>query len=145
MSFLKGIPMPPLLLALPTSAILLSQTVPQVKKTPVTATSPASGREMYLQYCAACHGKDARGGGPAAAVLNVAPTDLTTLASHDNGEFPDLRIARLIEGSNDPAAHGSREMRIWGEVFHQMDGSGASTPKLRLANLTGYLQSIQGK
>jgi mono/diheme cytochrome c family protein len=131
--------------ALSTCAILAAQSVPQVKKTAVTATSPASGREMYIQYCASCHGKDAKGGGPAAVALKVAPIDLTTLTSHNNGKFPDIRIARLIEGSDDLAAHGSREMPIWGEVFHQMDGSGASTTKLRVANLTGYLQSIQGK
>ena len=122
--------------------VLLGQTSPQVKKTAVTATSPASGREMYDNYCASCHGKNGKGDGPAAPALKKAPTDLTTLAAHNGGKFPDIVVARLIEGSDDLPAHGSREMPIWGQVFHQMD---ASTTKLRVANLTGYLQSMQGK
>lgn len=39
----------------------------------------ASGREMFLPYGASCHGKEAKGDGPAASVLKVAPADLTGL------------------------------------------------------------------
>jgi mono/diheme cytochrome c family protein len=124
-------------------SLLAAQTVPKVKKTSVTATSPAVGKDMYVQYCAACHGKDGKGGGPAAPALKAAPADLTRLTERNQGKFPDVRIARLIDGSDDLAAHGSRVMPVWGEVFHQMDGNGMSTTKMRVANLTAYLQSIQ--
>jgi mono/diheme cytochrome c family protein len=35
----------------------------KVKKTTAFATSPTSGKEMYAQYCATCHGKDGKGRG----------------------------------------------------------------------------------
>ena len=128
-----------------TCGIFLGQSSPQVKKTTVTDTSPTSGKEMYLQYCASCHGKDGRGGGPAAAALKLPPTNLTSLATRNDGTFPEVRISRIIEGSDDLAAHGSRDMPTWGQVFHQMEGSGPATAKLRVANLTGYLKSLQVK
>ena len=51
-----------------------------IKKVPIQRTSAASGEEMFDVYCAACHGKDAKGNGPAAAELKMPPPDLTTLA-----------------------------------------------------------------
>jgi mono/diheme cytochrome c family protein len=122
---------------------LLGAQTPQVKKTTVTATSPASGKEMFVQYCAACHGKDGKGAGPAAAALKAPPTDLTRLSVSNSGKFPETKVVRLIDGSDHLAVHGSRDMPVWGVVFHQMDGS-AATAKMRLANLTAYIQSIQG-
>jgi len=56
--------------------ILAGQSAPQIKKTPVKETSAASGKEMYVQYCASCHGKEGKGDGPAAAALK---TPLPTL------------------------------------------------------------------
>jgi mono/diheme cytochrome c family protein len=123
--------------------ILAGQGAPQVKKTTVKETSPASGKEMYLQYCASCHGKDGRGDGPAASALKVAPMNLATLAARNNGNFPDVRVARIIEGLDELTAHGSRDMPTWGQVFHQMEGN--ATIKLRVANLTNYLKSLQAK
>jgi mono/diheme cytochrome c family protein len=125
--------------------VLASQSAPQVKKTAAVGTSPASGKDMYMQYCATCHGKDGKGGGPAAVALKAVPANLTMLAARSNGTFPELRVSRVIEGNDDLAAHGSRDMPIWGQVFHQMDGMGPDTMKLRVANLTGYLKALQAK
>jgi len=126
-------------------SFLAAQSGPQIKRTTAIASSPASGKDMYLQYCAPCHGKGGKGDGPAAAALKVAPTDLTLLASRNQGNFPDMRISRVIDGSDSLVAHGSRDMPIWGDVFHRMDGSGPEMMKLRIANLTAYLKSIQVK
>jgi mono/diheme cytochrome c family protein len=109
--------------------LLAAQTSPQIKKTTVTPTSPTSGKDMYVQYCAACHGKVGKGDGPAAKALKTQPTNLTTLTSNNHGAFPNIRIAQVI--SDDLAAHGSREMPIWGEVFTHMDAGGAASAKLR--------------
>ena len=35
----------------------------------------AKGYELYVQHCAACHGRDGRGDGPAAIALDVRPRD----------------------------------------------------------------------
>jgi mono/diheme cytochrome c family protein len=52
----------------------------QIKHTAAQATSPASGREMFVSYCAACHGKDPKGDGPPASALKIQPADLTVLS-----------------------------------------------------------------
>jgi len=45
-----------------------------------------SGRELYLAYgCAACHGVNADGRGPAAGLAHVKPRDLTNLAAYRGG------------------------------------------------------------
>jgi mono/diheme cytochrome c family protein len=134
-----------IIILLLSGGILAGQTSPQVKKAPVKETSPASGKEMYIQYCASCHGKDGKGDGPAASALKVAPSNLATLSARNNGTFPEIKISRIIEGNDDLAAHGSRDMPTWGQVFHQMEGGGPATGKLRVANLTAYLKSLQGK
>jgi mono/diheme cytochrome c family protein len=123
---------------------LLGAQTPQVKKTTVAATSPASGKDMYLQYCAACHGKEGKGDGPAAVALKTPPMDLPKLSANNDGKFPEVRVVRIIEGSDGVAAHGSRDMPVWGEIFHPMDASPA-TAKVRLAKLSTYRQSMQGK
>ena len=39
----------------------------------------SEGPNMYRQYCATCHGLDAKGNGPTASSLKKAPADLTVL------------------------------------------------------------------
>jgi mono/diheme cytochrome c family protein len=39
--------------------------------------SSNSGKKLYEQYCAPCHGTDGKGSGPAAASLPTKPTDFT--------------------------------------------------------------------
>ena len=58
---------------------------PEIKHVPVSHTSAASGKEMFTQYCASCHGKEAKGDGPASAALNTPPPDLTRLAKKNDG------------------------------------------------------------
>ena len=53
-----------------------------------------SGEVMYKQYCAACHGANAKGNGPAASNFKTRPADLTTLpiagnpVSQDSAPLP---------------------------------------------------------
>ena len=46
------------------------------------------GKTEYQSSCAACHGSDAKGGGPVGKALKTAPADLTVLAKNNNGVFP---------------------------------------------------------
>jgi mono/diheme cytochrome c family protein len=39
-------------------AILATAQKPIVKQVPCPKTSPTSGQEMYVAYCASCHGRD---------------------------------------------------------------------------------------
>ena len=104
------------------------------------------GHESFLQYCAACHGIDARGGGPAGASLKTPPTDLTAIAARSGGKFSDVDVASRIDGRSMPAAHGSREMPVWGERFSaQLGGGDVGEEAVRgqLLVLLEYLRSIQ--
>ncbi len=53
-----------------------------------------SGQEMYKQFCAACHGADGKGDGPAASNLKTRPSDLTTLAKRHEGSFHTITFQR---------------------------------------------------
>ena len=116
-----------------------------IKHVPVTATSPASGKEMYASYCAACHGKDGKGDGPAASALKVPPADLTVLSSRNGGKFPSNRVATAIRGDSTIAAHGSREMPVWGSLFRSMSRGQETEVHMRITNLTSYVESLQTK
>jgi mono/diheme cytochrome c family protein len=48
----------------------------------------------------------------------------------------------MIMGDEGLAAHGSREMPIWGPIFHQVEAD-RDWGNVRLSSLVEYLQSIQ--
>lgn len=102
------------------------------------------GSDLYRAYCASCHGTDARGNGPAAPALIARVPDLTTIAKRNGGIFPNARIERLISGEDAVTAHGSREMPIWGPIFHRVEED-RDFGRVRLHNLTKYLETIQQK
>jgi hypothetical protein len=54
--------------------------------------------------------------------LKAKPADLTALARNNGGKFPTERVQKLIS-STDPSvqSHGSREMPVWGPIFHQVE------------------------
>lgn len=102
------------------------------------------GTDLYRAYCAACHGPEAHGDGPAAPALKTKPPDLTLIGKRHGGVFPADRVSQIISGEDTPIAHGSREMPIWGPVFHQVEAD-QDWGNVRLRNLTNYLESIQKK
>lgn len=98
------------------------------------------GRKLFMQYCATCHGAEAKGDGPTAKSLKKAPADLTRIEKQD-GKFPLLRVQRIIEGEDAMESHGSREMPVWGSILRRKSGPGFA--KLDIYNLTKYIESIQ--
>ena len=126
-------------------ALLLTAAAQTIKKTPVPYTSPASGKEMYVSYCAACHGADGKGHGPAAPALNTVPTDLTALQARHGGKFPGDYVNSVLAGKTELAAHGSVDMPVWGPIFRKLGKGSSAEIQLRITNLTSYLESMQGK
>jgi mono/diheme cytochrome c family protein len=45
------------------------------------------GPALYKAYCAACHGPEAKGNGPAASTHKVPPADLTRISWRNGGRF----------------------------------------------------------
>ncbi|HUB02840.1 MAG TPA: c-type cytochrome [Terriglobales bacterium] len=117
----------------------------QIKHVPIKQTSPASGAEMYKTYCAVCHGVDGRGDGPAAEALKVPPTDLTMLATKNGGKYPSLKVAAILRGENVLAAHGTKDMPIWGNLFWSLSAGHEGEVQQRVSNLNKYVESIQKK
>lgn len=115
-----------------------------IKKVPAPHTSPASGKEMYINYCASCHGKDGKGNGPAAAAFKIPVTDLTTLAKGNKGVFPSAHVSTMLTEGDGPA-HGSADMPVWGPVFRSMNAGDEAQVQQRVVNLTDYLKSLQVK
>lgn len=130
-------------------AVLCTAQQAEVKEVPIKNVSPLSGQQMYVSYCAVCHGTDGRGAGPAAPAMKAQPTDLTTLAKTHDGKFPKLRVFNTILGDTAaPQAHGSKDMPVWGSLFSSLC-SGRPTAKaetqMRASNLTNYVESLQQK
>ncbi len=116
-----------------------------IKHVPMKTTSPVSGKEMYTNYCAVCHGTDGKGGGPAASALKVPPTDLTLLSKNNGGKYPVLKVTSAIHGEAALPAHGSKEMPVWGALFFNMSGGHQSEVQQRVTNLTHYIETLQVK
>jgi mono/diheme cytochrome c family protein len=122
-------------------ALVWAQEKPQVKYVQPENISAAKGPEMFRAYCAACHGVDGRGGGPAADSLKKRPADLTQLNRKYGGKYPALRVANVIQGADSEGVHGSRDMPVWGAVFRTLGDQ--ATVKLRTDNLVNYVESLQ--
>jgi len=112
---------------------------------PVTKTSPTSGKQMYSNYCAPCHGLNGKGQGPVSAALKASPTDLTLLSNTNHGKFPDTHIVSVLENGLQIPAHGSVEMPVWGPILGKMNQSNPQDRMLRISNLSRYLETMQAK
>jgi mono/diheme cytochrome c family protein len=109
-------------------------------------TGSAGGKIIFRQVCATCHGTDARGTGPVAKSLKTPPADLTRIATRRGGTFPSDEVATFIDGRKDVAAHGSREMPVWGDSLAQaVDNKDTREKRIEEAihMLVQYMETIQ--
>jgi hypothetical protein len=67
------------------------------------------------------------------------------LSQRNGGTFPTDAVASYIDGRSFPAAHGTREMPVWGPVFSvtQQIVSGAESPEQRIAGIMDFLRELQ--
>ena len=124
---------------------IAAQTKPMPQKEYEQLIYSVRGPDLFRAHCAPCHGSDGKGGGPVAVALKPKPADLTILAKNNGGKFPTERVRKFISG-DDPSltSHGSREMPIWGPIFHQIEED-QDFGNVRLQNLIKYLETIQQK
>lgn len=118
---------------------------PAVDKVSTRRTIAASGKQTYRQYCASCHGVEARGDGPAAFVLKTPPPDLTTLAKRRGGKFPYEYVFDVLRFGTRVVSHGSSDMPIWGPIFGSLDNYDKVAVRKRIKDLSDYLASLQQK
>lgn len=125
-------------------AFFCSTTVRATRQRKPPSIHTVDGAEIFRDYCAPCHGLDGRGNGPVAPALRFKVPDLTQISKSADGKFPSARIRAIIEGTETVSGHGSREMPVWGPVFHQI-GADQDLGSVRTANVTSYIESLQGK
>ncbi len=116
---------------------------PVIKKAEIKPTALTSGLDMYVNYCAACHGLDGKGKGPAAPALKSPVPDLTLLAKQNGGKFPTDRANAVLRFGTEISAHGSAEMPTWGPLLRSLNKSQQPEVQLRINNLIRHLESLQ--
>lgn len=105
-----------------------------------------SGEKLYVRYCAVCHARTGRGDGPFAGILRTQPADLTLIAARRGGTFPDAEIARFVDGRLVPAAHGTREMPVWGRWLGTPIAEGTTPDEVARGEVLAmieYLKTLQ--
>jgi mono/diheme cytochrome c family protein len=123
------------------SMVMAQETANQTRHT----APRISGKALFQQHCASCHGEDAKGAGPAAVSFKIQPPDLTELSRQNGGKFPRDRVIRAIRGDRPPTAHGPTEMPVWGPVFLALTGVNPAQVDKRIRDLTEYIKSLQVK
>lgn len=107
-----------------------------------------SGREIYLENCAGCHGAAAMGDGPLAALISVDMPDLTVLARRYGGVFPLVDVVRQIDGRVEMRGHGD-PMPVFGAMLSGASAvvdTAAGDPvitKAAVLAVADYLESLQ--
>jgi cytochrome c len=103
-----------------------------------------TGARLFYNNCAACHGADGEGGGPVAAAMQTSIPNLRSLSARNSGVFPVNAVRAYIDGREPKAAHGTRQMPIWGDVFRGADqGTAERTVRRRIAALVEFIATIQ--
>jgi hypothetical protein len=88
----------------------------------------------------------AEGNGPVAATLSKPPADLRRIAARRGGVFPKFAIQRIVDGRDPIAAHGSRDMPIWGNDFSLTEAPGHAREgeaRGQMQLIVEYLETIQ--
>ena len=116
------------------------------EKSPRKLIASMEGKDLYLAYCASCHGKLGKGDGPVASALKGPLADLTTISKRNRGKFPREEMEKIILGEQKSArsAHGSEQMPVWGPVFSKVEKD-QDFGLVRVRRLVEYLISIQAK
>src|SRR5262245_16335858 len=121
------------------------QPAPTVKRVTAQPITSVQGSDSFEAYCAVCHGKTGKGDGPAAPAMKTPVADLTMIAKKNGGKFSAVKVKEMINGADrEMAAHGSKDMPIWGPVFRSFQGD-PNIAELRVSNLVSYIESIQSK
>lgn len=115
------------------------------------AQDPKIGESEYLQHCAACHGLSGLGDGPIGQFLKTPAPNLAMISERNGGKYPVQKIYEIIDGSSVVAAHGTRDMPLWGDRYRKE--SDPQTPdqaslandqaQQRVLSLVYYLGTMQ--
>ena len=114
---------------------------------PVTTQADDAGMTSFQQYCATCHGVDAKGAGPLTDLLTEKVPDLTGLSARNDGVFPMLDVLHIIDGRTGLRGHGG-PMPVYGALFDAEVGAGDDFGPIlytrgKILSIAMYLEGIQ--
>jgi mono/diheme cytochrome c family protein len=141
---------------------VIAAAAPQRTAGPPEEPALSGGRELYVSFCAACHGAGGRGDGPAAKATKKKALDLSALRRNNGGVFPEKLVKAAIRNEEGPIAHGTAAMPVWGPVFQKLSEDRrdalsklailreSSTTEgvlaeIRVEKLTRYVESLQAE
>jgi mono/diheme cytochrome c family protein len=107
------------------------------------AAAEPDGGKMFVNHCAACHGAMGEGDGPVAASMAISVPSLRTLAMRNGGAFPEDAVAAYIDGREPRAAHGQRQMPVWGDVFIVAERGEEDVVAARIKILVWFIAELQ--
>ena len=133
-----------------------SATIVHAEQSGPAAKAFDRGKYEYEAHCAVCHGLSGKGDGPFAEQLQTAAVvpDLTKLSEKNSGVFPFMRVYETIDGEHSLAAHGTRQMPIWGPRYKSEAGESPYDDfrvdadvfaRARILALSEYVYRLQGK
>jgi mono/diheme cytochrome c family protein len=108
--------------------------------------SSYTGEQLFIRFCASCHGSTATGDGPVAPELKAIVPDLTRIAKRQGGKFPAERIHQIIDGRLTRPPHGARDMPVWGWEFLTADGDSPAARQRAeelITRMVTHLRTIQ--
>lgn len=113
----------------------------------IAGTDIETGRMLFASNCAACHGSEGKGAGPASIGLGAPPPDLTALALQNRGRFPRAYVIEIVAGKVGPDHPTAAMPEFWTAELGQLvrvtsDGKALTVPA-GLVAVTNYLESIQ--
>ena len=111
------------------------------------------GKREYDSNCASCHGLKGKGDGPYKPFLTKSPSDLTLLSKKNAGIYPFHSVYAIIDGRQDVAGHGPRDMPVWGaqysaraaEYYMDVPYTSEAFVRTRVLALTEYISRLQSK
>lgn len=115
---------------------------------PAFAGDVVNGRDIYIGYCAVCHGIEAHGDGPMAPAMMIKPKDLTLLSRENDGVFPLELVIKRIDGRKELISHGS-PMPVYGHFFGdntvilKTDAGQSVMTSQPIDDLVSWIESVQ--
>jgi mono/diheme cytochrome c family protein len=100
-----------------TGALVFAMGIATLLVGPTAAQDPIAGQEEFRLHCAACHGMTGLGDGPIGPILKTPAPNLAFISERNGGKFPFQKVYEIIDGKSVVAAHGTRDMPIWGERY----------------------------
>ena len=132
-----------------TLLVVISIIVAGLAACQVTQPEPVpeyNGGMLYMGYCASCHGPTGEGDGPLAGQVVTTMQSLRTIQKRNQGVFPRDELRAIVDGRTLRAAHGTKDMPVWGWQFYQAEAHEQEPERYvaaRIDALLDFLESIQ--